>query len=64
MKPNYERPMIQKLNTGLPNKFGSRTEQRAVKQIEGVAVSDLMEQYGTPCLSSVRKRSVRPIAGR
>ena len=25
MKPNYERPVIQKLNTGLLNKFGSRT---------------------------------------
>ncbi len=36
MKPNYERPVIQKLNAGLLNKFGSRTEQRPVKQIEGV----------------------------
>jgi len=40
--------VIQKLNAGLLNKFGSRTEQRPVKQIEGVAVSDLMQQYGSP----------------
>lgn len=48
MKPNYERPVIQKLNTGLLNKFGSRTGYNPVKQIDGVAVSDLMNQYGSP----------------
>ncbi|NLC86173.1 MAG: diaminopimelate decarboxylase [Bacteroidales bacterium] len=48
MKPNYERPVIQKLNTGLLNKFGSRTGYNPVKQIDGVAVSDLINQYGSP----------------
>ena len=58
MKPNYERPVIQKLNTGLLNKFGSRTEQRPVKQIEGVAVSDLMNQYGSP-LFVINEKKIR-----
>lgn len=48
MKPTYERPIIQKLNTGLLNKFGSRTGYTPLKQIDGVAVASLMEQYGSP----------------
>jgi len=58
MKPNYERPVIQKLNAGLLNKFGSRTEQSPVKQIEGVAVSDLMNQYGSP-LFVINEKKIR-----
>lgn len=58
MKPTYERPVIQKLNTGLLNKFGSRTEQSPVKQIEGVAVSDLMQQYGSP-LFVINEKKIR-----
>ena len=58
MKPDYERPVIQKLNAGLLNKFGSRTEQRPVKQIEGVAVGDLMQQYGSP-LFVINEKKIR-----
>lgn len=48
MKKRYERPMINALNTGLMNKFGTRTEFQAKTHIDGVAVSDLIEQYGSP----------------
>lgn len=48
MKPSYERPLIQKLNAGLLNKFGSRTEYTPVKQIDGISVNDLMDRYGSP----------------
>lgn len=47
-KLRYERPVIQKMNAGLMNKFGTRTEYEPVKQIDGVAVKSLIEKYGSP----------------
>ncbi|MBC7439697.1 MAG: alanine racemase [Flavobacterium sp.] len=44
----YERPIIKPLNTGLMNKFGSRTEFMPMTHIDGVAVKDLIKQYGSP----------------
>ena len=58
MKPDYERPVIQKLNAGLLNKFGSRSLQQPVKEIEGVPVSSLMEQHGSP-LFVLSERTIR-----
>ncbi len=58
MKPTYERPIIQKLNTGLLNKFGSRTGYTPLKQIDGVAVASLMEQYGSP-LFVISEKTIR-----
>jgi len=60
MKPDYERPVIQKLNAGLLNKFGSRSLQQPVKEIEGVPVSSLMEQHGSP-LFVLSERTIRQI---
>ncbi|MFC3364235.1 hypothetical protein ACFOG5_13765 [Pedobacter fastidiosus] len=36
------------MNTGLMNKFGTRTDFDPVKEIEGVTVKSLVEQYGSP----------------
>jgi len=47
-KLKYERPVIQKLNTGLMNKFGMNTEYLPMKDIEGIAVKDLIDKYGSP----------------
>ncbi|OYU96066.1 MAG: diaminopimelate decarboxylase [Bacteroidetes bacterium B1(2017)] len=47
-KLSYERPVIQKLNTGSMNKFGTRTEYAPVTHIEGVAVKDIIAEYGSP----------------
>ena len=44
----YERPLILKMNAGLMNKFGTRTEYEPVKQIDGVPVKRLIETYGSP----------------
>lgn len=44
----YERPVIQKLNTGSMNKFGTRTEYTPVTQIDGVPVKRLIADYGSP----------------
>lgn len=48
-KVRYERPVIQKMNTGLMNKFGTRTEYEPVTHIESVSVKSLINDYGTPC---------------
>ena len=47
-KLKYERPVIQKLNTGLMNKFGMNTEYKPMEDIEGIPVKQLIEKYGSP----------------
>ncbi|MGF2410784.1 hypothetical protein [Ferruginibacter sp.] len=54
----YESPSIQKLNGGMMNKFGTRTEYEPVKQIDGVAVQTMMAQYGSP-LFVLSERTIR-----
>lgn len=58
MKPTYESPIIQKLNAGVMNKFGSRTEYIPVKFIDNVAVADLMDKYGSP-LFVISEKTIR-----
>jgi len=47
-KQPYERPAIKKLNAGLMNKFGTRTEYVPVTEIDGVPVKRIIETFGTP----------------
>ena len=47
-KKQYERPIIKPLNTGLMNKFGTRTEYEPFTHIDGVAVEKLIAQFGSP----------------
>ena len=47
-KKQYERPVIQRVNVGLMNKYGTRTEYAPVTHIDGNAVSDLISAYGSP----------------
>lgn len=47
-KLRYERPVIKKLNTNFTNKYGTKTEYSPVTHIEGVAVKDLINEYGSP----------------
>ncbi|MBC6491339.1 hypothetical protein ACFSQD_13735 [Flavihumibacter stibioxidans] len=54
----YESPSIQKMNAGLMNKFGSRTEYEPVRQIDGVSVHSMMAQYGSP-LFVLSERTIR-----
>jgi diaminopimelate decarboxylase len=54
----YERPLIQRLNAGLMNKFGTRTEYAPVTHIDEVSVSSLMETYGSP-LFVISERMIR-----
>ena len=47
-KTRYERPVIKKLETGMPNKFGTRTEYEPMTEIDGVSVESLIKEYGSP----------------
>lgn len=59
MKQAYERPVIQRLNAGIMNKYGTRTEYTPFTHIDGVSVKDLIAKYGSPCFviseSQIRK---------
>ena len=47
-KLTYERPIITQINSGMTNKFGSRTEYRPMTHIDHVEVKDLISEYGSP----------------
>ena len=47
-KLQYERPIIQTLNTGLMNKYGTKTEYEPVTHIDGNSVEDLLKEHGSP----------------
>ena len=57
-KLKYERPFLKKLNAGLMNKFGTKTEYAPVTHIEGVAVKELIQNYGSPCFV-ISERQIR-----
>jgi diaminopimelate decarboxylase len=47
-KKNYERPVIIKQHSGLMNKFGSTPVQPAMTEIDGVAINNLVDEFGSP----------------
>ncbi len=47
-KQKYERPLIRKLMTGMPNKFGMRTEYQPLTHIDGARIDELVEKFGSP----------------
>ena len=50
--------MIKKLETGMPNKFGTRTEYAPMTHIDGVSVKSLIKDYGSP-LFVISEKTVR-----
>ena len=57
-KAQYERPVIQRLNVGLMNKYGTKTEFNPVSEIDGNAVKDLIGQFGSP-LFVISEKTIR-----
>jgi diaminopimelate decarboxylase len=47
-KLTFERPVIQKINAGLPGKFGISSRMEPITDIEGIPVSRLIEEFGSP----------------
>ncbi|MBN2681372.1 MAG: hypothetical protein JXR58_02580 [Bacteroidales bacterium] len=54
----FERPIIKKLNTGMPNKFGLKTEYNPISHIDEVPVNQLIAKYSSP-LYVVSERTIR-----
>lgn len=47
-KKPFERPLIKRLNAGMPSKFGMHTHIEPVTEIDGNRVKDLIAGYGSP----------------
>ncbi len=47
-KLKYEKPVISKITAGVPSKFGMPPKQKIISEIDGIPVSKLMEEYGSP----------------
>ncbi len=59
-KQRYERPILKKLETGMPGKFGIAANLPPSTHIDGISVDSLVETYGSPVfiLSEKTIRSV------
>lgn len=57
-KLRYERPLIRKMNSGLMNKFGTRTEHEPVTNIDNIPVKSLLDKYGSP-LFVISEKQIR-----
>lgn len=57
-KLQYERPVLQLLNSGVMNKYGTKTEYSPFTHIDGVSVYDLANKYGSP-LFVISERKIR-----
>lgn len=57
-KLRYERPAIKKLETNMPNKYGLRTEYTPMTHVDGVAVKELIKEYGSP-LFVISEKTIR-----
>ncbi len=57
-KLRYERPIIKRVNAGMPNKFGFKTEYNAVPSIDGVSIKEILSNHGSPCYI-ISERTIR-----
>jgi len=47
-KKSYERPVVRKLESTMPGKFGLRSDNTPVTQIDGFPVAELVKKHGSP----------------
>jgi len=47
-KLKYERPVITKINAGVPDKFGMKTSIKSLSHIDGLEIQGLLSEYGSP----------------
>jgi hypothetical protein len=57
-KLKYEKPVINKITAGIPNKFGLPTKQKIISEIDGISIDRLMDDYGSP-LFVISERTIR-----
>jgi len=44
----FERPIIQRLNAGLPSKYGMSRRMEPISHIEGKPIAELIKEFGSP----------------
>lgn len=54
----YERPLITKLDIGVTNKFGVNPTITPISHIDGVAIENIIEKWGSPCFV-ISEKSIR-----
>jgi diaminopimelate decarboxylase len=47
-KLTFERPIIQRLNAGLPSKYGMSRKLDPISHIDGVSIRTLIDEFGSP----------------
>jgi diaminopimelate decarboxylase len=47
-KPKFERPVINKINAGVPDKFGMKTNVQPITEIDSNQIKDLLSEFGSP----------------
>jgi diaminopimelate decarboxylase len=47
-KLKYERPIINKINAGVPDKFGMKTSVETLSHIDTIPIKDIIKEYGSP----------------
>ncbi len=47
-RQRYERPVINRIQSGIPDKFGARFRMESKTEIEGFPVAELLHEYGSP----------------
>lgn len=57
-KLKFERPVINRINAGVPDKFGMRSAVQPIGFIDDIAVSELLIKYGSP-LFVLSERTIR-----
>ena len=57
-KQRYERPLIKKLEVGMPGKFGTKTSYLPLTHIDNVEVKSLLKEYGSP-LFIISEKTIR-----
>jgi len=58
MKLPFERPLIKKIDAGMPSKFGLKPTLKPIEKIDGIPVDDLLKKYGSP-LYVISEQTIR-----
>ncbi len=57
-KPKFERPVINRINAGVPDKFGMKTNVRPITEIDGNSIKELLDKFGSP-LYVISEKTIR-----
>lgn len=58
IKKTFQKPVITKINAGVPDKFGMGTKLKEMPQIDGIPVEKITEKFGSPVFV-VSERTIR-----